>query len=98
MQFAGRFDWISPLWTFVQDYRNRPSVGYNLHRGCGRSAYEIRYMLTRAGVKVWGLREVGDVITFRVRRAQARYAQYLLDRAGLPYVGGVRARRSRKGV
>lgn len=84
------FDWITPVATFAQDYYNRPAVGYNVPVACGWSAYAIRNLLTSKGIKLWGLTIYGDLILFRVRKAQARWAQQLMAQAGIPYQGGVR--------
>jgi len=87
------FDWITPLWTFIQDWRNRPSVGYSVPVDGGSSLYAIKDTLTGNGVKTWGWMIVDGVILFRARRAQAQFAQYLLDRDGVPYSGGITKRR-----
>ena len=83
--FGASFDWITPLSAFIQDYRNRPSVGYNVPTACGVSEFYIEQRLKQAGIKVWGLMIVGDTITFRVREAQALYTQYWLQHDGIPY-------------
>lgn len=55
------FDWITPLFTLIQDFRNRPSVGYNVPVDGGWSAYAISDLLRAHGIKLWGL------TIFRVR-------------------------------
>jgi hypothetical protein len=91
------FDWITPLWTFVQDWRNRPSTGYSVEVSSGWSAYGLQGMLTDKGVKTWGWSIVGGTILFRARVAQATYAQHWLDKWGVPYVGGThRPRRTER--
>ena len=89
LAFGSIFDWITPVVGLFQDWRNRPSVGYNIAVASGWSAVLIRRLMTGSGVKVWGLAIIGDSITFRVRKAQARYAQYLLELEGIPYQGGI---------
>ena len=91
LNFASLFDLITPLATFAQDLQNHPSVGYNISVDAGWSAYAIRDLLQGAGIKLWGLTIFNGLITFRVRRAQARYTQYWLERNGIPYVGGVKS-------
>jgi hypothetical protein len=85
------FDWITPLFTFVQDFRNRPSVGYNVPVDSGWSAYAISDLLRAHGIKVWGLTIFQGTIMFRLRSAQAEYAQYLLAQNGVLYSGGLDA-------
>ncbi len=86
------FDWITPLWTLIQDWRNRPSVGYSVPVDGGSSLYAIKGALTGKGVKTWGWMIVDGVILFRTRQAQAQYAQYWLERDGVPYSGGITKR------
>lgn len=85
------FDWITPLFTLIQDYRNRPSVGYNVPVDGGWSANAISDLLRAHGIKVWGLTIFQGVIMFRLRAAQAEYAQYLFAQNGVLYSGGLNA-------
>jgi hypothetical protein len=85
------FDWITPLVTFVQDFRNRPSVGYNVPVDGGWSAYAISDLLRAHGIKVWGLTIFQGTIMLRLRAAQAEYAQYLFAQNGVIYSGGLDA-------
>lgn len=89
LDFGGAFDWITPVITFIKDYQNRPSVGYCISVNVGWGAYEIQQMLVQRGVKIWGLTVFDGAILFRTRLAQALYTQYLLERAGIPFGGGV---------
>lgn len=87
------FDWITPLWTFWQDWRNRPSCGYSVPVDGGWSLYAIRDILRSKGVKTWGWAIVDGTILFRTRTAQAGYTQYWLERNAVPYSGGITLRR-----
>jgi hypothetical protein len=89
LQAGSGFDWISPTIAFVHDIRNRPSVDINVPATAGWSAQDLTSLLQECGIKVWGVMLVGDVIIFSVRKAQALYAQYLLERNGIPYQGGL---------
>lgn len=83
------FDWISPVWAFIQDLRNGPAVGFTVPMEAGASTEQLQALLKERGVKVWGIMMVDDTILFTVRKAQARYVHYLFDRAGIPYQGGL---------
>ena len=85
------FDWITPLFTFVQDFRNRPSVGYNVPVDGGWSANAISDLLRAHGIRVWGLTIFQGTIMFRLRAVQAEYAQYLFAQNGVHYSGGLNA-------
>ena len=53
-------------------------------RHCGWSGAQIEKLLGRYGVRVWGRGFNGDEIYFRVKERQARWAEYLLMRRGIP--------------
>lgn len=86
---GAEFDWITPVLTWLTNMRSGGSVGYNIPVDAGWSALAIQMMLHDAGVSIWGLSIVAGIITFRLKRKQARYAQYLLERHGIPYQGGM---------
>ncbi len=48
------------------------------------SGVTIEKFLTRYGVRIWGRGFLGDQIFFRVKKRQARWAEYLLLRRGIP--------------
>lgn len=81
------FDWITPLWTFVQDWRNRPSSGFTVATDGGWSANAIQELLTSKGIKTWGWQIIDGVILFRLRAAQADWAVHVMDTNGVPWVG-----------
>ena len=85
LTFGAGFDWITPVYSLWLDWRRRPSVGYTVPR----SAAWVLYALPRVGVRPWGASVVGDVLTFRTRKDQARYVQYRLRAWGVHYTGGV---------
>lgn len=88
---GAEFDWITPVLTWLTDLRSGGSVGYNVPVDAGWSALAIQMLLRDAGVRIWGLSIVAGVITFRLKLKQAHYAQYLLERNGIPYQGGIDA-------
>lgn len=98
LKLGSILDWITPLVAFVQDIQQGPSVGFAVPVAAGWPAGEITANLRACGVRSWGMMMVDEMITFRVRKAQARYAQYLMDRAGIPYHGGLATRSGRQPV
>jgi len=101
LEIGSMFDGISPTVAFFQDILNGPSHTFFVPHACGRSAKEIERLLARNGIRVWGLMIVNREIMLTVRKSQARWAQYLLDREGIPVEtpytgGGPSARRPRK--
>jgi len=88
LKIASIPDWITPTISIIQTIWNRPSVGYNVSADTQWSTYSIRALLTDVGIKVWGVGLIDNMIIFRVRKAQASYTQYLLEREGIPYQGG----------
>lgn len=92
VEAGSTFDWITPVVTMIQDFRNRPSVGYNVPVDGGWSAYAISDLLRAHGIKVWGLTIFQGTIMLRLRAAQAEYAQYLFAQNGVLYSGGLSSR------
>ncbi len=55
-----------------------------VHRRAGWSGVELEQFLRRYGVRIWGRGFSGDHFCFRVKQRQARWAEYLLLRRGIP--------------
>lgn len=89
LAFGAAFDWISPLWAYIQDFLNGPSHTFLVPHNAGWSGREIEQLLKRHGVQVWGQMVVNGMIMFTVRQAQAQWTQYLLQRAGIPIAYGL---------
>ena len=89
LRFLMNFDWISPLAAIAQDLANGPSHTFLISLDCGWTGREIANLLQKRGVKTWGLMAINDVFTISVQQKQARWAQYLLDQAGIPTESGI---------
>lgn len=63
-------------------FANAPTV--LVSRESSWSGLEIERLLRRHGVKVWNRGILADSLYFCVKRRQARWAEYLLLRAGVP--------------
>lgn len=83
-EISAYFDWISPLMACIQDVVNGPAYTFRVPEACGWSGLQIERMLHDHGVRIWGQMIVKHTILFTVRLAQARWTQYLLQRAGIP--------------
>lgn len=88
------FDWISPLLAEIQDQTNGPSHTFLIPEACGWSGRDIEHLLRSHGVKTWGLMIVDRMIMITVRQAQARWAQYLLERDRIPIAYGALDKRT----
>jgi hypothetical protein len=82
------FDWISPLVSLVQDITNGPGHIFFVDLYAGYSINDIKGLLRGHGVKVWGDMIVDNMIAVTVRKKQAHWAQYLLEREGVPLLAG----------
>jgi hypothetical protein len=82
-------DWISPLIAIIQDLTNGPHHHFYVDRNAGWSANEVKRLLKRQGIQVWGLMVTDGAIIFTVRQAQALRAQYLLQQEGIPILQGL---------
>jgi hypothetical protein len=79
------FDWISPLASVIGDLMNGPSHTFLIPYGSSPlSGREIAWMLGKRGVKSWGQMVVSGTLMVSVRLGQARWAEHLLDQAGVP--------------
>ncbi len=52
------------------------------------SGAQIERLLRSKGIKMWGVGFANGELFFRVSRQQAAYAQYLMERAGVPLLHG----------
>ncbi len=84
LAIGSMFDWITPVAAYAQDFLYGPSHTFLIPHGIGWSGYEIARLLNRHGIQTWGLMIVGDTLMVSVRQTQARWAQYLLQREGIP--------------
>jgi hypothetical protein len=83
-RFGTSFDWISPLLAIGQNIGNGPADTLMIPQACGWTGSEIVSLLKRHGVRTWGHMVVNDRFMINVRQSQARWARYVLQRAGLP--------------
>jgi hypothetical protein len=93
------FDWIRPVAALVQNLVNGPSHVFAIPEQAGWSGADIERLLARYGISIWGRMVINGCLVFSVRQAQARWAEYVLQRAGLPIVSGrtgKEAKRSRR--
>lgn len=85
LEIGATFDWISPLAGMLGNFLNGPShtflIPYDASPLSGR---EIARMLSKRGVRSWGHIIVSGTLMVSVRLGQARWAQHLLERAGVP--------------
>jgi hypothetical protein len=83
-------DWISPLTAMIQDWLNGPPHDFYIDWNAGWSVNEIKKLLKRNHVRVWGAGLVDGMIVFSVRQVQASRVQSLLEQKGVPILyGGV---------
>ncbi|GAB4537600.1 MAG: hypothetical protein Kow0063_24520 [Anaerolineae bacterium] len=75
---------VTPVTSFVQDMLNGPHCFFSIPALAGWTKRQVRHILTRNGVRVWGLIDHHDEIIFTVREDQARWAYYVLSREGIP--------------
>lgn len=91
-------DWISPLSAIFEDATNGPAQHFYISREVGYSVKDLTRLLEGFGVHVWGDMIIDDMIVFTVREAQARYAVYLLRRAGVPLLNAPASAAPKKAV
>ena len=89
LEIGSWFDWISPALAQVQDIANGPSHTFLIPQASGWSGREISRMLREHGVKHWGMMIVNHTLMLSVRQKQARWADYLLQRSGIPLLNPI---------
>ena len=89
LHLMASFDLISPVLAVIQNVANGPSHTFLIPEDCGWSGRRIEHLLRSHGVKTWGLMIINRMLRITVRRPQARWAQYLLEREGIPIEYGV---------
>lgn len=95
LEVASFFDWISPLMAGIQDLLNGPSHTFLVPEACGWSGRQIEQLLRAHGIRLWGKMVVHGSIMFTVPLTQARWAQHLLAREGIPIQNPLRGRARR---
>ena len=82
---AASMDWITPVASILGDLVNGPSHTFLIpYSASPLSGREIGWMLGKRGVKCWGLMVVSGTLMVSVRQGQARWAQKILEEAGVP--------------
>lgn len=95
LRYGTAFDWVTPLLGALQSLRHGRSVGFRVPANTGNNAAYIRRLLAAYGIASWGHLWVGDSLLFHVRLRQARFAEHVLSRAGVPYTCGKYTHRRR---
>jgi hypothetical protein len=89
LAFGENFDWVTSLVDLHKDLGNGPHHDFHIDRYAGWSANKIRRLLRKQKIQVWGLSYTDALISFRVKKSQARQAQGLLRGEGIPVLGGM---------
>lgn len=86
LQVGAAFDWITPTWAILKDMANGPVARFGIMANVGFDRGDIRRLLSKNGVESWGYiyNLGGDLIMLSVREHQARWANYVLQREGVP--------------
>ena len=99
LEVGAGFDWITPVASIIGNIVNGPShtflVPYDSSPLSGR---EIELKLRRRGVKTWGLMVASGALMISVRLSQARWAQHLLEQAGVPLRNPVQTKGRRHAI
>jgi hypothetical protein len=86
-EIGGSADLITPVSTWLQNLYHGSSFHINIQRACGYSITQVEDALRQKGIYVWGGTVIDEVITLNVRRTQAEYALYWLERWQIPIDG-----------
>jgi hypothetical protein len=80
LNIGSAFDWITPLWAFIQDFFSGPVADFGIPARAGWSRGEVRRYLNSHGIRVWGLMYdlCGEVLMFTVNKKDAEFVNYLM--------------------
>ena len=86
LEIGSAWNWITPGIAFLQDLLNGPGSHFGIPVNAGWDKDDIRELLTRHGVRIWGLMPnlSCDMLMFAVPKNQARWAYYLLKLRAVP--------------
>jgi hypothetical protein len=85
LEVGAGFDWVSPLLGFLGDAMNGTAHTFLIPwNSCPMSGHEVKRLLNRRGVKTWGVMIVSGTLMVSVKLEKARWAQHLLEQAGIP--------------
>lgn len=86
LTLAAAFDWMTPSIAYLQDFRYGQVSDFGIPAYAGWSRREIKRLLKKQGVPVWGmmLNLRGDTFMFTVPYAQTQLVSDLLLGQGIP--------------
>jgi hypothetical protein len=84
VELLARLDGFERLEALLRHLSGEQSWRLCVPRACGWSGMEIEQLLKRHGVRLWDRGFTKEHLTFRVKRRQANWAEYLLWRRGIP--------------
>lgn len=85
IQVGASFDWISPMLSIIGSVINGPSYTFLIpYDSCPMSGHDVARLLRKRGVQSWGRMVVSGTLMVSVRLEKARWAQHLLEQAGVP--------------
>lgn len=88
LKVGASMDMVTPLWAMFQDAVRGPhSVFMVAYDACAYSGREIAGMLNAKGIENWGWLVVWDTLMFSVAERHVRWAQSVLQKAGVPVEG-----------
>jgi len=83
-ELVAHLDWFERMDAFLRHLSGEDTWRFYVPRNCGWNGIEMERLLKRHGVRVWDRGFTSDCLTFRVKRRQANWAEYLLRRRGIP--------------
>jgi len=84
LEIGSYADWITPLWAAIQDMANQGGHTFLLPVDyCPYAPIEVQWYLEGKGIKTYGLMVFQGHIMISCHPNQAKWAQYLLDQAGI---------------
>lgn len=87
VEMLAKLAWFERADAMLRAVAGVQSHKFSINRNGGRSGQQVEDMLKRYGITMWGRGFTSDTLTFRVKREQAKWAEYLMHQAGVGVVG-----------
>lgn len=87
VELLAKLDWFERVDALGRALTGQRSHRFEIDRRGGWSGQQVEDLLATHGVGIWDRAFDQDRLYFRVKRGQARWAEYLLYRNGAPVVG-----------
>lgn len=93
LKFLAYFNWITPLEIATRRAFQGPCYSFKIPEGGPSGGEIVRMLRKQGGVSSFGYMVINGHYVFQVPLAQAKFAQYLMNRAGVTIANPIQTNR-----